>query len=130
DGWRGVDRVTLFSIVVALLTLCFAGALVSRSRGGLVAAFVTMAAGAILFRRRGQWSRPILLVPPILLAFILVGWLGVSSTTIERFQNLSLESALDDARLPHWREATRAMVARPVFGAGAGSYGYAYQQFA
>lgn len=128
-GWRSVDRATILMIVATLLALCLAGVVATRSRGGMLAAACTVSIAVPFFRWRGLGSRLALLAVPLLFAGALVLWLGLSSAAVERFESTSLVDVMTTGRVPHWLDASQAVAARPLFGAGVGTYGYAYQQF-
>jgi O-antigen ligase len=128
NGWR-IDRTTRLVVLVTLLAICLAGVIASRSRGGTLAAFVTLATGAAFFRGEG-WTRRLLLFGPVVAtAVALVVWVGLSDAAFQRFQGMSVASVFREGRIPHWRDAMNAVQARPIFGAGLGTYGYAYQEF-
>jgi hypothetical protein len=130
EGWRGVDRTTLLVAVVCLTGSCAAGIVASGSRGGVLAAAVTLLIGFLCFGRSRGAAR---FVAPLLLVAVtsaLVGWLGLAGRASDRFRSLRVESIVGEGRVPHWQDAVRAYVHRPVWGAGLGTYGYAYQEFA
>lgn len=128
DGWKRIDRSTVFAVTLTLTILCLAGILASRSRGGVVAATAAVTTGLPVYRRRGIVNRIALLIPVAVAAWGLVAWLGLSEETFQRFRSLSFADVSTTGRIPHWIDAAHAMRARPVFGAGLGTYGYAYQE--
>lgn len=132
DNWRRLrvpDRTTRILMCLVLLAVCVAGAFASRSRGGSIAAVVALLSG-LIFLGRGSWRRHAMLSAPLLLAAVgLVTWLGLSDATLDRFRGLTFDAVLREGRVPHWQDAMGAVRARPAFGAGAGTYGYAYQEF-
>lgn len=125
-----VDRPTALIIVTALTGLCMAGVIASRSRGGILAAAVTLVVGAASFRSLGVRVSTIASLSLLAAAATLVAWLGVAGAALERFSTLSLDGISNEVRVQHWRDAARAFAARPVWGGGAGAYGYAYEEFA
>ncbi len=123
------DRTTRILLCFALLAICFAGAFASRSRGGSIAALVALSAGLFFFGRE-SWRRKALVFAPLLLVGVgLVVWVGLSAETVQRFRGLTFDAMFREGRVAHWQDAMGAVCARPIFGAGAGTYGYAYQEF-
>ncbi|MDQ3333345.1 MAG: O-antigen ligase family protein, partial [Planctomycetota bacterium] len=128
NSWR-MDRTTRTLVIVTLLAICLAGAIASRSRGGTIAAFVTLFTGLAFFRGE-RWGRRLLLLLPLVgTAAALVAWVGLSGPVLDRFGSLSAEAVFREGRIPHWQDAMEAVKARPLFGAGLGTYGYAHQEF-
>ncbi|MGC1272867.1 MAG: O-antigen ligase family protein [Planctomycetaceae bacterium] len=128
-GRGSVDRATIVMIAATFLALCLAGVAASRSRGGMLAAACTISIAVPFFRWKGLGSRLGLLAAPLVIAGTLLLWLGLSSPALERFESTSLVEVLTTGRVPHWLDASPAIAARPLFGAGLGTYGYAFQQF-
>lgn len=128
-GWRSVDRATLVMIAAILVAFCLAGVVATQSRGGLLAAACTISAAIPFFRWKSLGLRIAVLTAPLAIAAALLFWLGLSSATIQRFESMTLENVLSTGRIPHWIDASQAVAARPLFGAGFGTYGYAFQQF-
>lgn len=124
-----MDRQTLTIIVLTLTGISLAGIVASASRGGIIASVVLLLVGLSLVGRAGQWRWVALIIPTIVLAGFLVSALGLSEHTLGRFQAISWDNVFSTGRIPHWLDATNAMDARPLFGAGLGTYGYAYQQY-
>lgn len=125
----GMDRQTLMIIVLILTGISLAGIVASASRGGIIASIVLVLVGLSLIGRAGQWRWVALIIPAIAMAAFLVSALGLLEHTIGRFQALSWDNVFSTGRIPHWIDATNAMEARPLLGAGLGTYGYAYQQY-
>jgi len=132
DGrWNGwiPDRTSRILVCAALLAVCIAGAFASRSRGGSIAALVALISGLTFFGRESWRRKAVVLAPLLLIAIGLVVWVGLSGETLKRFRGLTYDAVFREGRVPHWQNAMGAVRARPVFGAGVGTYGYAYQEF-
>lgn len=123
------NRQSLLIGVLVLSAIPLAGIVSSSSRSGTISAAVLVCVGICFLGGLGRWRLALMILPAVLLASGLVVWLGLSERTVGRFESLSWDSVVSSGRIPHWIDATGAMLARPVIGAGLGTYGYAYQAY-
>ena len=126
------DFLTLFSgrVIPWLLAVAviLAGAAMTLSRGGTLAALFTFATAAVLFSLRKKTG--FYLIPVwggLLLAFLLLFWLGVSEPIQQRMGTLAEteehESELKtNPRLDNWKSALQTAGAYRLRGSGLGTY--------
>lgn len=114
-------RAVLFSFLTALL---FVAVLFSRSRGGLLAAAVGLAATGALWQRASRRRREAALVVGVFLATAaaLGAWIGLEPV-VERYETTSRDLV---ARTAVWRDTLKLVAERPLAGAGFGSFGDVY----
>ena len=124
----GIDRGTLLIVSLTLTAILLAGIVASASRGGTISAVVAVLTGVGLLGAFGKWRWAFSIVPILGLALALAMWLGLSERTVSRFQSLTWHQIFSTGRVPHWLDAMHSVQARPVFGSGLGTYGYAYQE--
>lgn len=109
--------------IVVLFTLLPIGALfLSASRGGIVAFLVEMSLlGLFVVLRRGSGRRALLGGSVLLLALLLVSWLGVRST-LDRFASLQPLEASKTKRAAMAGDAWRIFLDHPIAGTGLGAF--------
>lgn len=126
------DRTTLAGIIGGLI--CMIGLVTCGSRGGLVGAVagIMLALGILQMAARGRGLIGAMLGIGLMAAILLVK-LELPTTSIDRLSEApeAVEgfAKLDDGRWDHWRDASRAAMAQPVWGWGLGAYRYSYLPF-
>ncbi len=118
--WRLVACVLLVAIIVA-------GILGSGSRGG----FIGLVCGAIVMTFAGFRTMPkIRMITTLagigLLAFLTLDGLGIRDQSEDRLRTIYDGKAMEDPRLPHWRDSLTAAIDYMPAGAGFGAYSHAY----
>ena len=107
-----------------------AGIACSLSRGAFVstvgAAIVTV---LTMFFVQRNFKQAWLIGAAVLLAALLVGWLGMSDTVQTRMASLLDQRANPDERLVHWQETLTAVPDFWLTGSGLGTYRYIYRYY-
>jgi len=120
------SRLLLRVVLLALLSIAL---VFSRSRMGILAGFVGMlvvAAIVFLQTRRRSVLLVFLFVFSIPVAYSV--WIGVTPV-IERFEQLTVQGAFEEDRLPVWRDTARLIGDYPLTGTGLGTYRWANQHY-
>lgn len=129
-GLHQREEGTFLIAAIVGVAFCLAGLVGSRSRGGMLAGSVTVLI-ALPFLGRGRWLwRATVGASAAAAAAGLVLWLGLAGPAADRFRSLESAGVWSDSRFLHWRDALAAIRARPLWGAGAGTYLQAYPEFA
>jgi O-antigen ligase len=120
------DRLAL----VVLFALLPVGALfLSASRGGIIAFLVEMALLALLVILRGASGRRALVgASVLLLALLLVSWLGVQST-LDRFAAMKPLEASQSKRAAMAADSWRIFLDHPLAGAGLGTLQFVFPAY-
>jgi O-antigen ligase/tetratricopeptide (TPR) repeat protein len=120
SAWRGMLRDPRVLWLATLLALLFAGLLASLSRGGLFGLIAGGTAAVLLMLARGTMPRWAICAGMLLVAGLLIGWLGLDRVT-QRWNHM-LSDATAQGRLDVWL-CTLPLVERfPIFGTGLGTY--------
>jgi O-antigen ligase len=117
DPWRAVRCVALSYLPLALVA-----ALLTASRGGLLAAVVALSGGAVLLLQgRQHLQRASLLAIPALLAAV---WIAVPATVLQRLATIpeQLQGGHLNERVNIWAAGWQAFLRAPVLGYGAGNF--------
>jgi O-antigen ligase len=114
---------------LVLFALIFVGLVFSRSRMGIAAAMAaTVVVGAIFFlQSRSRWSLVLLLfvlLPPVCYSL----WIGLTPV-VERYQSLTQPKALEEDRLPVWRDTGVLIRDYPLLGTGLGTYSWSSRHY-
>ena len=108
--------------IFAALTISV-GVLATLSRGGvsalLIGSFITLMLYGVA--RKPSFTG-FLLLPMVLLAFGVAGWIGVSETLISRFDQVDLVKVEKNNRVSHWQDSLGAVSDFGLLGSGIGSY--------
>lgn len=109
------------SIVAA--TCIGVGLIATLSRGGvsalLIASFITLMVYGVA--RKPSFTG-FLLLPMVLLALGVAGWLGFSESLTQRFDQVDLVEVDQNGRVSHWQDSLGAVNDMGILGAGIGSY--------
>ena len=112
----------VFTIGVAVLA--------TLSRGGVLALLVGSFVTLMLY---GMARKPsftgFLLLPMVLLAFGVAGWIGISDSLIDRFDNVNLVEVEQNGRISHWQDTLPAVTDFGLLGSGIGSYENAHRMY-
>ena len=106
------------------------GIICTHSRGAIlsmIVAGVTTVAVVVRTRRSTAWIVSMGLA--MLAGAALVAWLGMSDSVENRMATLLDRSLMQQTRIPHWRDAVRAVPDFWRTGSGLGSYAYVYPQY-
>jgi O-antigen ligase len=127
-AWVGAE-VSARSLVLLLVLVMGGAALVSGSRGGVIALLAALAAMVLGTRARARsWPGRAARLALATLAILLAGlWIGsdVFLGTIERLAD-ELERPTEGARLQIWADALGLWRAAPVLGSGLATFGVAF----
>ena len=120
------ERLAFFGLATCLV----GGIICTHSRGAIlsmiVAGGITVAV-VVRTRRSTVWIASIGLA--MLSGAALVAWLGMSDSVENRMATLLDRSLMQQTRIPHWRDAIRAIPDFWRTGSGLGSYAYVYPQY-
>ena len=109
--------------------LIFVALVFSRSRMGLLAAILgLLVVGAIAFLQTRRLSMLVLLGLVLAVPLAYSVWIGLNPV-IERFEVLGQPHALEEDRLPVWRDTVALIRDYPFFGTGLGTYLWANQHY-
>ncbi len=123
-----LDRIALWAAFAG--TICFAGLLVSGSRGGLAGAVFGLPVVLVFFRAfsRGQ-GLVTAVVAAGLIGVLLLSQFKLPLRSVEEIRSSEgsiTTSVLRDGRLEHWPDGLQAARMHWAAGAGLGAYRYAY----
>ncbi len=117
-------------MLVGLFCLLPVGALfLSASRGGIVSFLVELALlGILVGARRGEKTPLLAGAAVLLLAAVLVAWLGVGQA-LQRFSSLQALEVTHNKRVSMARDAWRIFLDHPFLGTGLGTLQTVYPQY-
>lgn len=119
---RLILRVVLFAVV-------FLGAVLSKSRGGILSLAAGLLAVLVI---AGFQSRTRLTAAIVVVALLLCGgfsvWVGIDPV-LERFRTLTDPQAIEAERLPIWRDTLDLVRDYPWAGTGLGTYAWASRHY-
>ena len=104
--------------------------LATLSRGGVIALLVGSFVTLMLY---GMARKPsftgFLLLPMVLLAIGVAGWIGFSKSLIDRFDRVNLVEVEENTRISHWQDTLPAVSDFGLLGSGIGSYEGAHRMY-
>ena len=113
---------TKIATIFAAFTISLA-VLATLSRGGVTALLIGSFVTLMLY---GMARKPsftgFLLLPMVFLALGVAGWIGVSESLIDRFEEVNLVEVEDNGRISHWQDTLPAVNDFGLLGSGIGSY--------
>ena len=121
---RTVTWISRFGFLILLF-----GIILTRSRGGLLAAFIsTLVVSCICILARGRKNHVILLVACVLMV-LLIGVAIYPHYRTQPVYSTSLDGLSIQTRLSIWETGVKMFLARPWLGWGWGTFNYVYPQF-